>query len=198
MGFTSLTIDDFAAKLAAGTSTPGGGAAAGLMAKLSACLIQMVANHTAGRSRYAAVEERMQAILKEAAALDRKAGELMDADSAAFGGVSAAFKLPKEDPSRAEAVSEACKVATDVPLDVMRGCAQLAELAAEVYAKGNQTLTGDARSALFAAQAAAECSAGNVRANRSFITDTAWTDRANAEADQLLARIQILRSQVGA
>jgi formiminotetrahydrofolate cyclodeaminase len=79
----------------------------------------------------------------------------------------------------------------------MRASAALAELAAEVYASGNQTLTGDARSALFAAQAAAECSAGNVRANRSFITDAAWTERANAEADQLLARIQNLRSQVG-
>ncbi len=190
MGFTELTIDDFSAKLASGESTPGGGAAAGLMAKLAAALVQMVCNHTLGRPRYAEVEARVAAINAEAAQLAAQAGELMDADSAAFRVVSAAYKISKEDPTRAERVSEACKVATDVPLSVIRNAARLSELAEEIARIGNRTLTTDARTAMVAAYAAADASNGNVQANRSFITDKVWVEKAAGEAERLMAEIK--------
>jgi len=194
--FAALSIEEFCAELASGRPTPGGGAAAALLAKLAAALVQMVANHTVGRPKYAAVEARMRDILGESGNLSRKAGDLMDADAAAFGQVSAAFKLAKDDPGRASAVSQACQAATDVPLAVMRAAASLAELAAEVFAAGNQTLSGDARSGLLLAQAAAECSLGNVLANRAFILDQAWAEAACAEAGQLRAHIAGLRRQI--
>jgi methenyltetrahydrofolate cyclohydrolase len=131
----------------------------------------------------------MQGMVAEAEALGRRAGELMDADAAAFEGVSAAFRLAKGDPAREAAVSDACRLATDVPLEVMRACARLAELAAEAYRDGNRTLRNDARAALLTAQTAAHISAGNVRANQPFIADAAWGERATVEASQLLARI---------
>lgn len=140
----------------------------------------------------------MQAIVAEADELGRQAAGLMDADAASFRTVSAAFKLPKEDPQRGPAVSRAAVQASEVPLAVMRITARLAELAAELFRSGNQTLSGDARAALLSAQTAAEISAGNVRANQSFIEDAAWAAAALQEADQLLADISARRSALPA
>jgi len=196
MSFGQLTVDDFAARLASAEPAPGGGAAAALVARLAASLLAMVCRHTIGRPKYAAVEARMQAILAEAEALGRRAAELMDADAAAYEAVSAAFKLPREEPSRAAALSDACQAATEVPLEVMRAAARLAELAVELARDANQTLRRDARAGLLAAQAAAEMSVGNVSANRPYIADTAWAERASGEAGALLARIAKLRDQL--
>jgi formiminotetrahydrofolate cyclodeaminase len=194
--FAGLTIDEFAARLGSGEPTPGGGAAAALMAALAAALVQMVGRHTAGRPKYAAVEARVRAVIGEAERLGRRAAELMDADAEAYGAVSAAFKLPKDGAGRAAAVSAACVRATDVPLEVMRLCGRLSELAVELFREGNQSLAGDARAALLAAQAAAEISLGNVRANQPFIEDRQWAQQAAAEAARVQARIRALREQV--
>ncbi len=191
--FVELTVDAFCEQLASGAPTPGGGAAAALMAKLSASLVRMVCSHTVGRPKYAAVEGRVREMRSEAEALGRKAGELMDADAEAFRRVSAAFKLGKDDPARIEALNTACKLATIVPLEVMRACASLAELGGEIFRSGNQTLSNDARAAVTAAEAAAQISAGNVLANLPFITEAGWAASAAAEADELLGRILAAR-----
>ena len=194
--FASLSIDDFCAALGSGEPTPGGGAAAALLVKLSGSLVQMVARHTLGRPKYAHLEGRMQAVVAEAERLSAEAAGLMDADAEAFQAVSAAFKLPKTDPGREQAVSAAAVQATEVPLRVMRSAARLAELAAELFREGNQTLKGDARAALLLAQTAAEVSNGNVGANQPFIHDQAWASAAAQEAEQLLEQISRLRGPV--
>ncbi len=189
VSFASLSIEEFCIRLGSGEPAPGGGAAAALLAKLAAALVQMVARHTLGRPKYADVEARMQRIVAEAQDMGRRAGQLIDADAAAFESVSWAFKLPKADRGRDQAVSQACQQATEAPLEVMRLCARLAELAAELQRDGNQTLANDARAAMLTARTAADISAGNVRANQPFIRDAAWAEQAAAEAGQLLAAI---------
>lgn len=196
MPFASLTINEFAARLGSGEPTPGGGAAAALLAKLAASLVQMVGRHTLGRPKYAAVEATVQAAIDEAERLGTRAGELMDADAEAYGQVSAAFKAPKEDAGRVTAISSACVRATEVPLEVMRLSARLGELALELFRQGNQSLSGDARAALLMAQTAAEISHGNVRANQAFTQDAGWAQQTAAEAGQLRAHIAALREQI--
>lgn len=189
MTLAALSLEEFAARLGSDQPTPGGGAAAALIAQLAAALVRMVANHTIGRPKYAAVEERMRAIVAETERLGRRAMELIDEDAAAFTGVAAAFRLGRDDPGRGAAVSAACQIATAVPLEVMRIAAGVCELGGEVAATGNQSLVSDARAALHAAAAAAEMSLGNVQANRPSIADTAWADRAALEAEALLNRV---------
>ncbi len=196
MSFAQLSIEDFCRRLGSGEPTPGGGAAAALLAKISAALAQMVARHTLGRPRYAPVEGRMQAIVAEAEDLARRAGQLMDEDAAAFLGLSEAFNLPRTDPARDQTVDRACRRATEVPLEVMRLAARLAELGAELDRDGNQTLANDARAALLLARTAAEVSAGNVRANQPFLADPAWAAQALREAEDLLARIADLQQGI--
>ena len=193
---SALSIEEFSRRLASGEPTPGGGAVAALMAKLSADLVAMVCHHTLGRAKYQAVEERMRAIVAETKELGRQAGELMDADAASFREVAAAFKRPKDDPQREAFISDACKAATEVPLAVMRAARQVAVLATEVASSGNQTLITDSHAALLVAQAAAEASAGNVRANRAYILDAAWAGRAAAEAQDVLTAIAHVREQL--
>jgi len=187
VSFAQQSIDDFARQLGSGEPTPGGGATAALLAKLAAALVQMVARHTIGRPKYAAADKRMQAIVAEAEDLGRRAGELMDADAEVYAAVAQAFKRPKTDAQRETALSQSCQRASEVPLQVMRVCARLAELAAELQRDGNHSLRNDAQAALAIARTAADVSAGNVHANQPFIADVTWASKAVTEASDLLA-----------
>ncbi|HEX6513777.1 MAG TPA: cyclodeaminase/cyclohydrolase family protein, partial [Chloroflexota bacterium] len=117
---------------------------------------------------------------------------LMDDDAAAFRQLAAAFKLDKTDPSRQQAVSRASRQASEVPLEVMRACAALAELAAELAREGNQALRNDAQAAVLTAHAAAAISLGNVRANQPFVEDASWAAEAVQEGGRLLAKLSAL------
>jgi methenyltetrahydrofolate cyclohydrolase len=112
---------------------------------------------------------------------------VMDADAAAFGLLSAAYKLPKQDPSRSASVQAGLQQATDVPLDLMRKCHRIEMLAGEIGRIGNQTLAGDAAAAGILARAAAQASALNVRSNCGAISDKAYAEASLSEMASLLA-----------
>jgi methenyltetrahydrofolate cyclohydrolase len=184
--FADLPIADFTGRLASDQPTPGGGAAAGLTASLAAALVAMVSRHTVGRQRYTAAQARAAEIVAEADSLRAACHALMDADSAAFQVVSAAYTLPKEDPDRAARVQAGLRQATDVPLDLMRKCRHIETLAVEIGRIGNQTLVGDAQTAGILARAAAQASAVNVRGNCATIQDRAYGEASLAEMESLL------------
>ncbi len=87
---------NFLDDLAAATPTPGGGSAAAHAGAMGAALVAMVARLTIGKKKYAAVEAQMKEILNQAERLRCELTAAVDEDSAAFEGVMAAFKLPKD------------------------------------------------------------------------------------------------------
>ena len=98
------TLSAFLGQLAARAPAPGGGATAALHAAQSAALVAMVARYSNG-ARYDA--ELMARILTETDMLRDKAVTLAEEDAAAFGAVSAAYRLPKETTEQQEARSAA-------------------------------------------------------------------------------------------
>src|SRR5207302_20710 len=110
------TLDGWLEELAGGAPVPGGGSAAALAGALAAALVAMVARLTTGRKAYAAVQERVAALLAEADALRAQLRRLVDDDAAAYARVSEAYRIPKGDPTRTRAVDQALVGAAQTPL----------------------------------------------------------------------------------
>jgi glutamate formiminotransferase/formiminotetrahydrofolate cyclodeaminase len=93
---TALTVERFVARLGSSEPAPGGGSAAALAAACASSLAAMVAAIT-GEKRDAAPAQREEMARLGIAAQDvaSRAVAAVDADSAAYGGVVAAFALPK-------------------------------------------------------------------------------------------------------
>jgi glutamate formiminotransferase/formiminotetrahydrofolate cyclodeaminase len=172
---TASNANDFLDALAAGTATPGGGAAGAYAGAMAAGLVAMVGRLTVGKKKYAEVEAEMQGLI---AAADRLRAALTIAvadDSAAFDKVMAAFKLPRdsdaEQAARAEAIERATHGAAEVPLRVARDAAHVLGLAALAAAKGNLNAISDSGSAANLALAGLRAAAMNVRVNAVAVKD---------------------------
>jgi glutamate formiminotransferase/formiminotetrahydrofolate cyclodeaminase len=182
----------FLERLAAGTATPGGGAAAAFAGAMAAGLVGMVARLTVGKKKYAEVEARMQSVVDSADKLRASLTTAVLADSAAFEAVMDAFKLPKQTPdeetARAEAVEQAYIRAAEVPLRVARDAVATLGLAAVVAERGNVNAFSDAGSAAYLAKAALAGAALNVRANATAVHDRATASNWLKELAGLEAR----------
>lgn len=179
------TLDGWIDELAGGAPVPGGGSAAALAGALAAALVAMVARLTIGRKAYAGAEPRMRQVLAEAEALRGQLRRLVDDDAAAYAKVSAAYKLPKDDPRRRRAVDEALVGAAEVPLVVARGANRLIPLAREVEAIGNRSASSDARVAAALGRAALEGAVENVRVNVAALSEAGLGASLVKEAEAL-------------
>jgi len=161
--------------LAAGSATPGGGAAAAYAAAMAAGLVAMVARLTLGKKKYAGVEAQMQSLLDSAEKLRADLGACIADDSAAFEAVLDAFRLPKDTPeqlaARAQAVESAYHHAAEVPLKVARAAAAASGLALQAVVQGNRNAISDGGSAAYLARAGFAGAALNVRANAGAVQD---------------------------
>jgi glutamate formiminotransferase/formiminotetrahydrofolate cyclodeaminase len=182
------SLDGFVGAVASSAPTPGGGSVAAHAGALGAALAQMVAGLTIGRKKYAAVDAEMRELALRASALRATLGGLVERDAQSYTAVSEAYKMPKEPASaataRSAAITQALLRASDVPLETARACADVAELAALVGAKGNTNAVSDAGVAALLAEAACKGAAYNVRINVASLEDrslgTSLVDEARA------------------
>jgi glutamate formiminotransferase/formiminotetrahydrofolate cyclodeaminase len=183
---------DFLDQLAAGSATPGGGAAAAHAGAMAAALVSMVARLTVGKKKYADVEARMQAIIERAETLRSELTAAVDQDSAAFDALMQAFKLPKstteEIAAREQAVEAATRHASEVPLSVARAAVDVLELAAQVAEAGNANALCDAGTGAALAVACFQGASLNVNTNIQTMKDEEFVRDARASLHELLAR----------
>src|SRR5213080_4351073 len=165
------TLDGWLDELAGGAPVPGGGSAAALAGALAAALVAMVARLTSGRTAYAAVQERVAALLAEADALRAQLRRLVDDDAAAYARVSDAYRVLKGDPTRKRAVDQALVGAAQTPLQIARGAVRLMALAREIGAIGNQNARSDSKVAAALARAALAGAVENVRVNVAALSE---------------------------
>ena len=198
---SAATEATFIERLAAGTATPGGGAASAYAGAMAAGLVGMVARLTVGKKKYAAVENQMRMIVDSAEPLRSELTAAVTDDSAAFDAVMEAFRLPKDTPEqqtlRQAAIETAYVHAAEVPLRVARAAVAVLGLAAQTAAHGNTNAISDSGSAAYLAQAALRGAALNVRANAAVVQDKAtaglWLDELvglEARATEALAAVE--------
>jgi glutamate formiminotransferase/formiminotetrahydrofolate cyclodeaminase len=184
------TAQDFLDAIASSDPVPGGGSVSAYAGALSAALSRMVAGLTIGRKKYAAVEPEMTVIAANAERLSSALSQLVQKDADAYAQVSAAYKLSKDSPERSAAITKALVGAAQVPLETARLCAEAAELAASVAAKGNSNAVTDAGVAALLASAGAQGAAFNVRVNVASLDDKSAGLHLASEASELVTRAQ--------
>ncbi len=200
-----LSLAEFTEALASGAPTPGGGSASALAGSLAAGLVAMVARNTAANPSFADRAEALREIETEAERHRRELVGLVDEDAAAFDGVMAAFRLPKETDelkaARSREIQASYRGAAEPPLQVCRHALDVLALAARVAELGNPNAVSDAGVAALLAGSALEGAALNVEINlgsikdedyRAASTETVQRARAEAEAlrEQALARVR--------
>src|SRR5512142_3206093 len=177
MRFRDLTVQAFIDALASNAPTPGGGSASAVAGAMGAALVAMVARTTAGSKKFADRAERMEALAREAESLRADFLALAEEDAAAFDGVMAAFRLPRETPAqqeaRARAVQEAYRAAAGPPMKVADFSLRLLGLAQRVAEDGTPSAVSDAGVAGLLGVTALEGAALNVRINVGAIKDDA-------------------------
>ncbi|HEB77549.1 MAG TPA: methenyltetrahydrofolate cyclohydrolase [Methylothermaceae bacterium] len=185
--FKQQSLQRFLDQLASRDPTPGGGSAAAVMGAMAAALVSMVANLTIGKPRYQEVEGEMRRLLAQAESLRDQLLDAMEADVEAFNQVMAAYRLPKDNPERSQAIQTALKKATEAPLRCARLCVAVIELCREAADKGNRNVLSDVGVGVLAAHAGLKSCAINVTVNLNAIHDPGFTAGKRAELETLLA-----------
>lgn len=185
-------LREFVSSVAAPEAVPGGGSVAAHAASLAAALGEMVASLTEGKKKYQPVEARIRDIHRQLSEARGTLHRLVEEDADAYRGVVAALKLPKESAeekaARAEALEQATRIATEVPLCTARFAAQTLGQLAILAEIGNRNAQSDAATGAQLAFAALKGAQYNVLINIPSLADRAFAEASRTEADELARR----------
>ena len=194
MKLEDLSIREFLSKTASGSPVPGGGSIAALSAAIAASLSEMVAHLTIGKKGFEAKEEQMNDIVEAAAEYRNKLIKDIDRDADSYNDVLTAFRLPKgneqEDKIRKQAIQDAFKKASLVPLDVAKNAFKIIELADGVVKHGNKNAVTDGAVAVMMARTAVLSALYNVKINLSSIKDVDFVERIRKDITSLESEIK--------
>lgn len=174
------TLAGFLEQLAAGTPTPGSGAAAAVTGAAAAALLAMVCRVTARRASSSTLTEAAA----RADTLRHRLLGLASEDAAAYAAVIAARR--GSEAGRAEAVEAAMRHATGVPLDLARASGEVLALAALLADEVSDAVLGELAVALELARAACAGAAVTVRLNVHDVRDTAFVTEAREALDAVV------------
>jgi len=175
-----LSVRDFVHETASESPAPGGGSVAATLGALGAALGTMVANLSSHKRGW---DDRWEEFSDWAERGKRHHEELLaliDADTAAFNAIMAAFGMPKDtDAERAErtaAVQAATRGAIEVPLQVMQVALDSMEVAKAMVTTGMEASASDAGVAALCARSAVMGGFLNVQINTKDLDDAAAVD----------------------
>jgi len=178
---------------------PGGGSVSACVGALGAALVSMVCNLTRGREKFAAVQEEIETLVGQSEWARAALESLLQKDTAAYDGVIAAYRMPKDSAeqqaARAAAVQAGLIVAADVPLEICRVGVQVCRLAAIAAQLGNPQAVTDAGIGAVLGEAAVQGGALNVKINLVSIKDEEYVRSTTAELQGLLAEAASLRTE---
>ena len=190
MEMMERTCSQFLAELASKAPTPGGGGTAALVGAAGVALGNMVGNLTTGKKKYAAVEEKIQALNAKAETLRKELEALVQEDAEAFAPLAAAYGLPKDTPEQAadkERVMEtALTRAALVPIKIMQKCLEGITLAYSYAVDGSTMAISDAGCAAVLCKAALQAASLNVFVNTKLMTNWEFATALEHTAEQLL------------
>ncbi len=187
-----LTITDFADTLASDAPAPGGGSIAALCGNLSASLVTMVTNLTHGKKDFKEQYQRMEEVGLKGQVIKQWFLDAIDADTDSFNLVMDAMGMPKKTDEqkkiRHEAIQEATKNATLIPLQVLEKNLELIPLLKEVATHGNPNCASDVGVGARCMLTCAEGAAMNVLINLPDVEDEAFKQDCIKRVETTLAQ----------
>lgn len=196
MSFIQNSCTEFVDVLASKAAVPGGGGASALVGAIGMALGSMVGNLTVGKKKYADVEAEVYGIMDKAAALQAELLKLVDEDAVVFEPLSKAYGIPKDDPTRAQVMEDALKLACSVPMDIMRASCKAIELHVELAEKGSTLALSDVGVGVVFCKSALMGASLNVFINTKAMTDKAYAADIEIEADNLLNKYCAIADEV--
>lgn len=167
-----------------------------------AALMAMVCRLTIGKKKYAAVEPQVQEGLAALEKWRTVCQEQVDADTAAYEKMAAAFRLPKETDEekrlRQAAVQQAAKEAAKTPARTMEAAFAIAEWIDRLFRQTNQNCLSDAATGLHLAYAGVVGAALNVLINLPSTGDPEFNTRQTGHVNDILARLDPLVRRITA
>jgi formiminotetrahydrofolate cyclodeaminase len=187
---TSLPLADLLDRIAAPTPAPGGGAAAAIAGALGAAVSAMVASLPRTRHNTPDERTRLDLAARDLAAHRVALARLADDDTAAVEALMAAARRPHgtaaEADARRQAIADATREATRVPLETSRLCAEALERTRDVAAAGARVAVSDIFVAIGLLKAAADGAASNVRANIDGLADETFVRETTRQLTRTL------------
>jgi formiminotetrahydrofolate cyclodeaminase len=200
---TRQALRDALASFASPAPAPGGGSASALASALGASLLLMVAGLPKTRDNSKEDRAALAGATSVLIGVQQQLTEAIDADSAAYEAVVAAYRqraaTEQQKTSRGRAVQRALRGATDVPLGVMRLSIDGLKQAQVVARHGLRAASSDVGVALALLQAGLEGARLNVRVNLGTLADAAYADAVRAESERLTGQSSdLVRDAIGA
>ena len=182
--------------LASKAPVPGGGGASALVGALGTALCTMVGNYTVGKKKYADVEEDVKVLMAKAEEIRARLLSLVDADAAAFEPLSKAYAIPKDDPNREEVMEKCLRDAAATPMEILRLSCQAIDLHRAILDQGSVIMLSDVGTGVIFCQSALYGAALNVKVNTRSMTDRAFAQAMDKEADALVDQYGTIARQV--
>ena len=178
---------DFAEALAARTPVPGGGGAAAYVGALGVALCSMVARYDVGKPAFADEEEELAHTVAAAERIRFELERLVEDDAAAYELVSAAYAIPRDDPSRADAIERALHEAVLPPYRIMVACARAIELLERLAQDCSRLLLSDVGCGAMLCRGALDAANLTVCVNTASMRDRARAREIDEQCVALLA-----------
>jgi len=179
--------------IAAPTPAPGGGSVAALAGALGACLGQMVAQLSRQKKSQAQFAEQLSSALADLRRSGEALAKAIDEDAAAYEAVMTAFRLPRGTPEeqhkRTEAIQQATRGASEVPLRVAQAAGDLLGLLGQLEPLISPSMLSDLRVGRLMAAAAVRGALENVVINLDSITDPAYVQAMRARMAAIEERL---------
>ena len=188
----------FLSAVSAGTPTPGGGSVAALAGALAASLGLMACRATvstqqragSGSTSHPGLEVMENRLTK----LQERMTQLIHADAAAYEAVLKGYRMPKDDPSRAQIIADRLRTATEVPLESAGLANDTATLLLELRERVKPAVKPDINVGLFMAVAAIAGGVENADENLKALKNHPVPDEFGQRVEYLRERLVELRT----
>jgi len=185
----NLSLQEFANETASESPAPGGGSIAAYMGSLGISLATMVANLSAHKKGWDKRWKEFSAWAEKGQNIKDELLYLVDEDTNAFNKIMEAFSLPKsseqEVKTRSEAIQNATKFATEVPLKTMILAYSSFPIIKAMAEIGNPNSISDAGVGALCARSAVIGAYMNVRINAAELKDEAFKKEILAKAEKI-------------
>ena len=175
------------------SATPGGGSVSAYAGALAAALGQMVAGLSRKKKSQAEFTDQLSAALDELRRIADELAEAIDRDAASYDAVMAAFRLSQGDEQetrqREEAIQQATKGASEVPLQVAERAIALFERLGQLDAIVAASMRSDLQVARLMAEASARGALANVEINLDGLTDAGYVASMRRKLEALRERL---------
>jgi len=185
----NLSLQEFANETASESPAPGGGSIAAYMGSLGISLATMVANLSAHKRAWDERWKEFSAWAEKGQKIKDELLYLVDEDTNAFNKIMEAFSLPKSSEQevkfRSEAIQNATKYATEVPLKTMILAYSSFPIIKAMAEIGNPNSISDAGVGALCARSAVIGAYMNVRINAAELKDEAFKKEILGKAEKI-------------